>query len=303
MAIPGYQAIMLPLLKLLGNKQECSLRQSIATLAVEFGLTDEEKKELLPSGQQPVFENRVGWARTYMKKAGLVESTRRGYFRITERGLDVLEQNPPEINDHYLRQYPEFVAFLSPKQKGKGAKISTKVTVTPKTPKELIEEGYQQMRQSLAQELLNLVKQSPPDFFERLVVELLVKMGYGGSIKDAGDAIGKSGDEGIDGIIKEDRLGLDIIYVQAKRWTNPVGRDEIQKFVGALEGKRAKKGVFLTTSTFTAHAIKYTQQINTKVILIDGEQIAQYMIDYDVGVSRETLYEIKRVDTDFFEGE
>ncbi|NLA11729.1 MAG: restriction endonuclease [Firmicutes bacterium] len=301
MAIPGYQDLMLPLLKLLGDKKEWSLRQSIDTLAKEFGLSEKEKKELLPSGQQPVFDNRVGWARTYMKKAGLVESTRRGYFRIAERGLEVLKQKPSVINDKFLKRYKEFVEFQAPKSKA--TKAATEVTTTPKTPKELIEEGYQNMRASLAQELLSQVKQSSPDFFERLVVELLVRMGYGGSIKDAGNAIGKSGDEGIDGIIKEDRLGLDIIYVQAKRWTNPVGRDEIQKFVGALEGKRAKKGVFLTTSTFTTHALKFTQQINAKVILIDGEQIAQYMIDFDVGVSRETLYEIKKIDLDFFEGE
>ncbi len=301
MAIPGYQDLMLPLLKLLGDKEEWSLRQSIDTLAKEFGLLEKEKKELLPSGQQPVFDNRVGWARTYMKKAGLLESTRRGYFRIAERGLEVLKQKPSAINDKFLKRYPEFVEFQTPKPKP--IKPPPEKTTTPKTPKELIEEGYQKMRQNLAQELLSQVKQSSPDFFERLVVELLVKMGYGGSIKDAGNAIGKSGDEGIDGIIKEDRLGLDIIYVQAKRWTNPVGRDEVQKFVGALEGKRAKKGVFLTTSTFTTHALKFTQQINAKVILIDGEQIAQYMIDFDVGVSRETLYEIKKIDLDFFEGE
>lgn len=300
MAIPGYQVIMLPLLRLLGDKKEYSLRESIDTLAEEFGLSEEEKKELLPSGQQPVFDNRVGWARTYMKKAGLVESTRRGFFQITERGLEVLRRNPSDINDKYLQRYPEFVEFQSPKTKG--TKASKEEPPNPKTPKELIEEGYQKMRQNLAQDLLSQVKNCSPDFFERLVVELLVKMGYGGSIKDAGDAIGRSGDEGIDGIIKEDRLGLDIIYIQAKRWANTVGRDEIQKFVGALEGKRAKKGVFLTTSSFTSNAVQYTQQINAKVILVDGDQIAQYMIDFNVGVSRETLYEIKKVDTDFFEG-
>lgn len=301
MAIPGYQALMLPLLKVSGDKEEWSLRQSIDILAKEFGLTEKEKKEPLPSGQQPVFDNRVGWARTYLKKAGLVESTRRGYLKITERGLEVLKLGPPEINDKLLQRYPEFVEFKTPKSKV--TETTAEETTTPKTPKELIEEGYQEIRQNLAQELLSRVKKSSPYFFERLVVELLVKMGYGGSIKDAGNAIGKSGDEGIDGIIKEDRLGLDIIYVQAKRWANPVGRDEIQKFVGALEGKRAQKGVFLTTSAFTTHAIRYTEQINTKVILIGGEQIAQYMIDFDVGVSKETQYEIKRVDTDYFEDE
>lgn len=298
MSIPDYQTLMLPLLKLLVDKQEHSLRETIEALAEEFGLTEPERKELLPSGQQPVFDNRVGWARTYMKKAGLLETTRRGYFRITDRGLEVLKQNPPIINDAFLMQFPEFVKFKN--KRDKPFKQTDQNELIQKTPKELLEYGYQSIRDNLAQELLNQVKNSSPDFFEKLVVELLVKMGYGGSIKDAGEAIGKSGDEGIDGIIKEDRLGLDIIYIQAKRWNSSVGRDEIQKFVGALEGKRARKGVFITTSTFTDKAIKYVQQINTKVILIDGESLAQYMIDFDVGVSRESVYEVKKIDTDYF---
>lgn len=302
MAIPDYQSLMLPLLKLIGDKQEHSLRETIEKLAEEYGLTDEERKKLLPSGQQPVFDNRVGWARTYMKKAGLIESTRRGYFRITARGLGVLNKKPPVVNDKYLEQFPEFIEFQSRKPRAK--KNEQKEVISSKqTPKELIEEGYQKTRQNLAHELLNRVKSNSPKFFEKLVVELLVKMGYGGSIKDAGQAIGKTGDEGIDGIIKEDRLGLDVIYIQAKRWENTVGRDEIQKFVGALEGKRAKKGVFITTSTFTSGAVDYAQQINTKVILIDKEQLAQFMIDFDVGVSREMVYEVKRIDTDYFEEE
>lgn len=290
MSIPDYQTLMLPLLKLLVDKQEHSLRETIEALAEEFGLTEPERKELLPSGQQPVFDNRVGWARTYMKKAGLLETTRRGYFRITDRGLEVLKQNPPIINDAFLMQFPDFVKFKN--KRVKLFKQTDQNELIQKTPKELLEYGYQSIRDNLAQELLNQVKNSSPEFFEKLVVELLVKMGYGGSIKDAGEAIGKSGDEGIDGIIKEDRLGLDIIYIQAKRWNSSVGRDEIQKFVGALEGKRARKGVFITTSTFTDKAIKYVQQINTKVILIDGESLAQYMIDFDVGVSRESVYDV-----------
>jgi restriction system protein len=301
MAIPDYQSLMLPLLKLIGDKQEHSLREAIERLAEEYDLTDEESKELLPSGQQPIFDNRVGWARTYMKKAGLIETTRRGYFRITERGLDVLKSKPSVINDKYLEQFPEFIEFQS--RKSKIAKDGQKEKPTKQTPKELIEDGYQSIRQNLAQDLLNLVKSKSPKFFEKLVVELLVKMGYGGSIKDAQEVIGKTGDEGIDGIIKEDRLGLDVIYIQAKKWENAVGRDEIQKFVGALEGKKAKKGVFITTSTFTASAVDYAQQINTKVILIDKEQLAQFMIDYYVGVSTEMVYEIKKIDTDYFEEE
>lgn len=295
MAIPDYQSLMLPLLKLLSNGQELSLREAIGILSEKFQLTDEEKKELLPSGLQPVIDNRVGWARTYLKKAGLVESTRRGYIIITHRGLEALQQNPSEINHAFLVQYPEYVEFKSRKIPDKNDNGDGKTT-----PEEMIEEGYQRIRQELAQELLSQIKKNTPNFFEKLVVELLVKMGYGGSRRDAGEAIGRAGDEGIDGIIKEDRLGLDIIYIQAKRWENTVGRDEIQKFVGALQGKRAKKGVFITTSDFTSGAISYIQNIDTKVILIDGDRLTQLMIDFDIGVSNVSTYEIKKIDSDYF---
>ena len=295
MAIPDYQSLMLPLLKLLSNGQELSLREAIGILSEKFQLTDEEKKELLPSGLQPVIDNRVGWARTYLKKAGLVESTRRGYIIITHRGLEALQQNPSEINHAFLVQYPEYVEFKSRKIPDKNDNGDGKTT-----PEEMIEEGYQRIRQELAQELLSQIKKNTPNFFEKLVVELLVKMGYGGSRRDAGEAIGRAGDEGIDGIIKEDRLGLDIIYIQAKRWENTVGRDEIQKFVRALQGKRAKKGVFITTSDFTSGAISYIQNIDTKVILIDGDRLTQLMIDFDIGVSNVSTYEIKKIDSDYF---
>ena len=236
MAIPDYQSIMLPLLKLAGDRKEHSLREVIEALADEFKLTDEERKELLPSGRQATFDNRVGWARTYMKKAGLLESTKRGYFQITERGLDVLEQNPLQIDNAFLRQFPEFIEFQTPRDK---KRIEQDISDT-QTPGEEIEAAYQGVRQELATELLQTIKSCSPAFFERLVIDLLVKMGYGGTRKDAGQAIGGSGDGGIDGIIKEDRLGLDIVYIQAKRWDGPVGRPEIQKFVGALQGHRAK---------------------------------------------------------------
>ena len=300
MAIPDFQSIMLPLLKFVGDRKEHSLRETIEALSEEFDLTDEERQELLPSGQQATFGNRVGWARTYMKKAGLLESTRRGYFRITERGLDVLRQNLQKIDIAFLRQFPEFVEFQTPRRGTKGKATKQDTVETKLTPEEEIEAAYQRVRQGLAAELLETVKSCSPAFFERLVVDLLIKMGYGGTRRDAGEAIGKSGDGGIDGIIKEDRLGLDIVYIQAKRWDNPVGRPEIQKFAGALQGQRARKGIFITTSAFTNTAQQYVARIDSKIVLIDGDLLSQLMIDHDVGVTTATSYELKRIDSDYF---
>jgi restriction system protein len=299
MTIPDYQSIMLPLLQLIADGKEQSLRGAIETLADQFGLSAEERRELLPSGQQATFDNRVGWARTYMKKAGLVESTRRGYFRITERGLEVLSQNPSEIGVAYLKRYPEFVAFQTGGRK-QSDEERVEDTSDEQTPAEEIEAAYQRIRQDLATELLQMVQDCSPAFFERLVVDLLLAMGYGGTRKDAGEAIGRTGDGGIDGIIKEDRLGLDIVYVQAKRWSSSVGSPEIQKFAGALQGQFAKKGIFITTSTFTAAARSFASRIDSKIVLIDGDQLAQLMIDFDIGVTRLASYELKRVDSDYF---
>ncbi len=301
MSIPDFQSVMLPLLKFAADQQEHSLREAIETLAQTFKLSDEERKELLPSGQQAVFDNRVGWSRTHMKKAGLLESTRRSFFKITQRGLDVLSRNPQKIDVKFLEQFPEFVEFRAASRRDKEIVLGAEAEVNNhQTPEELLEYGYQRIRQDLAQELLNRVKNSSPSFFERLVVELLVKMGYGGSRKDAGEAVGRSGDGGIDGIIKEDRLGLDIIYIQAKKWEGVVGRPEIQKFAGALQGQRAKKGIFITTSGFSNEAREYVAIIDSKIVLIDGQQLAQLMIDHDVGVSKVSSYEIKKLDFDYF---
>jgi len=295
MAIPDYQTIMLPLLKFAGDGQEHSLRETIDFLANEFSLSDEERKELLPSGSQATFDNRVGWARTYMKKAGLLESTRRGYFCITARGKNVLEQNPQKINVKFLKQFPEFVEFQKPKKKGEIDPPPVDIT-----PEESLEAAYQELQHGLASELLQMVKQCPPDFFEQLVVDVLIKMGYGGSRKEAGQAVGKTSDGGIDGIIKEDKLGLDIIYIQAKRWEGTVGRPEIQKFAGALQGQRARKGIFITTSSFTKDAREYVENINTKIILIDGQRLAELMIAYNVGANTTAIYEVKKIDSDYF---
>lgn len=299
MPIPDYQSIMLPLLKFAADGQERSLRETIEMLADQYGLTNEERSELLPSGQQSVFDNRVGWARTYMKKAGLLETTRRGYYKITPRGRQVLQSNPHKINAAFLRQFPEFVEFQRP-SKDKAEEIDDQESNETRTPEEVIETAYQKVRRGLAAELLQVIKEHSPVFFERLVIDLLVKMGYGGTRKDAGQAIGRSGDGGIDGIIKEDRLGLDIVYIQAKRWDSVVGSPEIQKFAGALQGQRAKKGVFITTSAFSQAALDYISRIDSKIVLIDGDMLAQLMIDYNIGVASVAAYELKRIDSDYF---
>jgi len=304
--IPDYQSLMLPLLRLFSDKQEYKYRDLIEKLAIEFNVTDEERKELLASGNQAIFDNRVGWAKTYLKKAGLLDSPKRATFVITELGLQTLDKNPDRIDAKYLRQFPAFLEFVNA---GRNVSESDEEVLshepTEQTPEENLDRAYQRIRKSLASELLSRVVDLSPTFFERLVVELLVKMGYGGSIKDAGKAIGKSGDEGIDGTIKEDKLGLDIIYIQAKRWKsgNVVGRPELHKFVGALAGQGAKKGIFITTSNFTKEAMQYTPKNETKIVLIDGEQLAQLMIDYNLGCTPQQVYELKKIDTDYFDEE
>lgn len=304
MPIPDFQTIMLPLLSLLSDRKEYLFKDVIALLGKQFKLTEEELSELLPSGQALIFGNRVAWARTYLKKAGLLDAPKRGVLCITERGLNILKENPNRIDINLLKQFPEFVEFQSLKKGDTGSLEQNNSPQEEKqTPEETIDLAYQSIRQSLAQELIDIVRRLSPAFFERLVVELLVKMGYGGSIKDAGKAIGKTGDEGIDGTIKEDKLGLDIIYIQAKRWQtgSVVGRPELHRFVGALAGQGAKKGIFITTSSFSKDALNYAPKNETKIVLIDGVQLAQLMIDYNLGVSTQRSYEIKRLDNDYFE--
>lgn len=300
MPIPDYQAIMLPLLEFAEDKQEHSLREAISHLASQFNLTRDERKELLPSGKQSTFDNRVGWARTYLKKARLLESSRRGYFRLTSRGSQVLSKKPKIIDVKFLEQYDEFIEFLQLKNHNKKIDIFSKQSTQENTPEEILQAAHQKIQEDLSLEILATIKKCTPDFFENLVVDLLVSMGYGGSIKEAGQAVGKSGDGGIDGIIKEDRLGLDIIYLQAKRWENVVSRPEIQKFVGALHGQRAKKGVFITTSSFSQGAIDYVSRIDSKIILVDGIRLAELTIEHSVGVTLVDKYEVKRIDSDYF---
>jgi restriction system protein len=301
MPLPTYEDMMLPILVNASDGKDHTGREAIEAAAAAFQLTPEQRAELLPSGTQPIVENRANWARFYMTRAGLLVAPRRGLHRITERGRQVLEQKPARVDNKILIQFPEFVQFKSTKSSNDSSTIEP-VDVSDNTPQESIEFGYQKIRTALESELLAIVKKCSPNFFERLVVDLLVRMGYGGSLQDAGRAIGKSGDGGIDGIIKEDRLGLDVVYIQAKRWDNTVvGRPEIQRFVGALVGVRARKGVFLTTSTFSQDAQHYISTIDSKVVLIDGSELASLMIDHNVGVSTMTTYELKRVDSDYFE--
>jgi restriction system protein len=303
MAIPDYQTIMLPLLKHLSDREERSTQETFDALADAFNLSEEERKELLASGNQPIFTNRIAWAKVYLKKAGLIESPKRGYYQITDRGLDVLRQNPATVDNKFLMQYPEFEEFMKTRTKPKGDKADSGVDVPPdtdKTPQDYLEYGYARVLQELAGELLTRIKECTPSFFERLVLKLLFEMGYGGSRQEAAKTVGRSGDGGIDGIIKEDKLGLDRVYIQAKRWEGTVGRPEIQKFAGALQGQRAKKGVFITTSSFTKEAEEYTKFIDSNIVLIDGEKLVNPMIDNDVGVTKVTSYDVKKVDLDYF---
>jgi restriction system protein len=307
MAIPDYQTLMLPFLKLAADGEEHKFRTTVDKLAELYGLTDEERAELLPSGSAPLFDNRVGWARTYLKQAGLIKAPKRGVFLITERGKNVLEQNPPRIDVAFLDQFEDFREFRtrrrSKTEKEGGSNERERVSETDSTPEDSLALAYKNIRNALEAELLDQVKSASPSFFERLVVDLLVKMGYGGSLQDAGRALGRSGDGGIDGIIKEDRLGLDVIYLQAKRWEGTVGRPEIQKFAGALQGQRARKGVFITTSNFSKEAVEYASFIDTRMILIDGDRLVSLMVDHNVGVSTVGTYELKKVDSDYFDGE
>ncbi len=302
MAIPDYQTCMLPLLRFYGDGREHTFREAIEALSKTFRLTDAERRELLPSGQQEVFDNRVGWARTYMKKAGLIDAPKRGVNIITKRGMDILKSKPSKLNVDDLSKFQEFKDFKALRH-ARIEEADSDADSNNRTPEESLEGAHQKLRGDLAAELLQRLKACSPNFFERLVVEVIVKMGYGGTRKDAGRAIGKSGDGGIDGMIKEDKLGLDAIYIQAKRWDNTVGRPEIQKFVGALTGQRAKKGLFITTADFSAEAKAYALQIDTKIVLIDGEMLAQLMIDHNVGVSTIATYEIKKIDSDYFSEE
>jgi restriction system protein len=294
---------MLPLLKSLADGEEHKFSELVTQLGSQLNLNEDELSKLLPSGTQEIFTNRVGWARLYLKKAGLLDAPKRGFLQITERGRSILSENHERIDAKFLERFPEFVAF-----KQRDSSVTTEPSVAPtatstpvNTPFEVLEEAYMLIRSGLATELLETLQKVDPKRFEQIVIDLLVTMGYGGNRADAGKAIGKTGDEGIDGVIKEDRLGLGIIYVQAKRWGQVIGRPELQKFAGALAGQHATKGIFITTSSFTNEALSYATSLAIKVVLLDGLALTNLMIDHGVGVTTQSVYEVKRVDSDYFD--
>lgn len=303
MTIPDYQTLMLPVLKLAAPGAEVVFRDAVERLADVFALTDAERSEVLPSGTGYVFAGRVGWARTYLKQAGLLSAPKRGVFKVTQAGLDLLSKSPVKIDNNVLNRYESFRAFRSRGKVEEAAAAPATAAPVEMTPEDAMASAYKRVRKELEAELLDQVKAASPAFFERLVVDLLVSMGYGGSRTDAGRAVGKSGDGGIDGMIKEDRLGLDVIYLQAKRWENVVGRPDVQKFAGALQGQRASKGVFITTSSYSKEALDYVSVISSKIILIDGETLASLMVDHNVAVTKVGTYELKKIDSDYFDGE
>ena len=294
---------MLPVLRVIQDGSEWKMKDVTVKLSDEFNLTDDEREEMLPSGQARAIVNRIGWAKAYVKEAGLVLSVRRGVIQITDEGKSVLAENLDHIDMKYLERFPSYIAFRDRrKPSSKNEPASDVAANTAATPDDLIVQAYDELRDALAEELLQQVKEMTDKFFEHLVVKLLVSMGYGGSIEDAGKAVGTSGDGGIDGVIKEDKLGLDAIVIQAKRWTvNSVGRPDIQSFAGSMEGYGANKGVFITTSTFSDPAVEYTKQIQRRIVLVDGETLASLMIDHGIGVSEYRSLALKRMDMDFFQ--
>ena len=289
---------MLPLLQIAGDGKEHLLSEVVATLAEQMKISEEERDSLLPSGQTRVY-NRVAWSMTYLSKSLLIEKTGRGRFKIAPRGVDVLKKNPVRIDDSVLSQFPEYQEF-----KNKPSDPGLDPPPPPRdddTPEERLVAAHQELRGALADDLLERVRGGSPKFFEHLVIRLLVAIGYGGGRMDRAEVTGKSGDDGIDGLIREDRLGLDMVYVQAKKWDNPVGPGEIDRFIGSLTRKKATKGVFITCGTFTDGAPRAAKEASVRVRLIDGDELASLMIDFNVGVAEAEKYIIKKVDADFFE--
>ena len=303
MAIPKQFSVTLPLLEFLEDGQVHASKESVEAMAQHFNLTEEEKNEMLPSRKAKKFDIVVSWSRTILKSAGLLTSPESGKIQITDLGREVLSQKPPELNRASLMKFDGYRKLI-------GVEKEDKSTTKPQepfedasetTPQESIAKAHREIQEGLVAEILDIVERRSPQFFERLVVDLLVEMGYGGSREEAGQVIGGAGDAGIDGIIKEDRLGLDVIYIQAKRWEGAVGRGEIQKFAGALQGQRARKGVFITTSSFSRKAWEYTEKLDTKIILVDGSQLAEFMIEFGIGIETEASYEIKRINPSYFD--
>ncbi len=314
MPVPDYQSLMRPLLAFSSDGSEKNINDAIKDIAEQLKLTEDERQQLLPSGKQPIFANRVHWARTYLDKAGAIRRTRRSHFEITDRGKQLLTDNPTRIDAQVLKQFPEFIAFQSPKAPdGTGNEVAptapaavSELLESAVTPEEAVQQAETQIFENLKSQLLIRIWELSPSFFERLVVDLIVAMGYGGSRANVVQRLGKSGDEGIDGVVNEDPLGLDVVYIQAKRYAadNTIGRERIQQFAGALVGQGASKGVFVTTSSFSRGAIEYAIKVPQRIILIDGKELARLMVQYGVGVRIERTVELKRIDLDYFdEGE
>lgn len=303
MAIPKYDEMYRALLECLADMQPHKRKDIKDAIASSLHVTPEERQILLSSGRQRLFDNRVAWASSYLSKAELIERPVRGTYQLTARGKQVLDSNPPVLDNTFLKQFESFRQFIHAETSPTESKQSSAENLDGQTPQDAFDLAYQQINHALADDLLSEIMKQTPAFFEKMVVQLLENMGYGGSIENAGLVVGQTGDEGIDGIIREDKLGFSLIYIQAKRWdrTTSIGRPEIQKFVGALAGQGANKGLFITTAQFTKDACEYAKkQHTTKVVLVDGESLAKLMIEYNLGVSTEAVYQIKRLDTDFF---
>ncbi|MDN3489726.1 restriction endonuclease [Pseudoalteromonas sp. APC 3694] len=305
--IPNYQQFMRPFLQIANdaNGNEVKLRNVINQLADQFGLTDEERSETLPSGRQSILDNRVGWARTYLTKAGLLEATRRAHFVITSRGKEALSEDV-DINNEYLKKFDEFIVFKQKSNDGVGTENNSDNIEHEElsTPDEILRAAYKKVNEALAQDILERTRKVTPDFFEDLLIELLIAMGYGGAGEGAAHALGKSGDNGVDGVIDQDPLGVDQIYIQAKRYAegNNVGAGDIRDFFGALNLKRAQKGIFITTSDFTSSAQDTANNLGTRIVLINGKELAKLMLRYNIGSRDEDVLHIKKIDEDFFEG-
>ncbi|WP_167146899.1 restriction endonuclease [Pseudomonas sp. OTU750018] len=300
MAIPDFQSVMRPVLNAVADGTPLSLSALRERIADEFQLSEAERHERLPSGRQTVINNRVGWARTYLNKAGLLNIPTKGQVQITPRGLEALSTGPERITVSWLKRYPEFAEFHTARPSSADSEALPVSIDEDITPDEQLTQAHQALIKSLADDLLVQVRAATPNFFEQLVVDLMIAMGYGGSHKEAGRATQQTNDDGIDGIIKEDKLGLDVIYLQAKRWTNTVHRPEIDKFIGALTRQRARKGVFITTSEFSAGARDAAMGLDIKVVLIDGVELARLMVENSLGCSVKQVYEVKELDNDYF---
>jgi restriction system protein len=303
MAVPDFQSWFLPLLRRLEDGAIHEMPQLYELLADDLGVSKEDRGEILPSGKQFTYRNRIAWAKTYLKKAGLLESPGRAQVRITPAGMRLLADPPPVLNVSFLRTIPSFLEFHTHNRARPTSEAREDNGEEGETPEEALERIHRNLGRQLVDDLLERIRGAPPEFFERLVLDLLLTMGYGGSREDAGQRVGRSGDGGIDGLINEDPLGLDTVCIQAKRWEAPVGRPTVQAFAGSLEGFRAKKGVLITTSSFTQDALRYVEQIEKRIVLIGGERLAELMVLHNVAVSPTATFQIKRIDADYFDSE